>query len=37
MQNGATLDDMGKAFTRDATGAPEGVLGTLFDLLQEAE
>lgn len=33
LQHGATVEDLHAAMTRDARGRPEGVLGTLLDLI----
>lgn len=35
LQYGATLEDIRSSMTRDAQGKPEGVMGTLLDLLSE--
>lgn len=37
LQNGVTVESIRSAMTRDATGRPEGPMGTLLDLLAERD
>lgn len=37
LQHGATVEDIRSAMTRDAKGKPEGVMGTLLDLISASE